>query len=85
VAHKAVQVGARGEAGSETWVAVTGVESGAAVIRGHVGALREGTSVRFTQGSPSPLPPTPEKPQAVFLGTPEASPASGRGSKSPSP
>jgi RND family efflux transporter MFP subunit len=69
VAHKAVQVGARGDADAQTWVAVSGVESGALVIRGHVGALREGTSVRFTQASPSPQP----------------SPASGRGSKSPSP
>ena len=69
VAHKAVATGARGEADKETWVAVTGVAEGAAVLRGHVGALREGTVVKFTQTAPSPQP----------------SPASGRGSKSPGP
>ncbi|HET8748058.1 MAG TPA: efflux transporter periplasmic adaptor subunit, partial [Ramlibacter sp.] len=68
VAHKAVQPGERGEADKETWVAVTGVKDGAVVIRGHVGALQEGTKVRFTQASPSLQP----------------SPASGRGSKGPS-
>lgn len=53
VAHKAVQPGARGDAGGETWVAVTGVADGATVIRGHVGPLREGTIVKFTK-APSP-------------------------------
>lgn len=48
VRHKAVQPGARGEAGDETLVAVTGLQAGARVILGHVGALREGTAVRFT-------------------------------------
>ena len=71
VAHRAVQTGARGDVDQESWVAVTGVPDGAAVIRGHVGTLREGTAVKFTpeSGAPSPQP----------------SPASGRGSKSPSP
>jgi len=68
VAHKAVESGARGEADNETWVAVTGVKDAAVVLRGHVGALQEGTKVRFTQAAPSPQP----------------SPASGRGSKTPS-
>jgi RND family efflux transporter MFP subunit len=53
VAHKAVQPGARGEAERETWVAVDGLTAGAAVIRGHVGPLREGTLVKFTK-APSP-------------------------------
>ncbi len=48
VRHKAVQPGARGEAGDQTVVAVTGLQAGARVILGHVGALREGTAVRFT-------------------------------------
>ena len=69
VMHRAVQTGARGEVDQESWVAVSGVPEGAAVIRGHVGPLREGTAVKFTQAAPSPQP----------------SPASGRGSKSPSP
>jgi RND family efflux transporter MFP subunit len=68
VAHKPVQLGARGQADKESWVAVTGLAPGATVLRGHVGALREGTAVKFT-ASPSPQP----------------SPASGRGSKAPSP
>lgn len=49
VVHKPVQPGARGDAAKESWVAVTGIAPGAAVIRGHVGALREGTAVKFTQ------------------------------------
>lgn len=70
VAHKPVQMGARGAADQETWVAVQGVAAGAMVLRGHVGPLREGTVVKFT-GAPSP--------------SPQPSPASGRGSKAPSP
>jgi RND family efflux transporter MFP subunit len=69
VVHRAVQTGARGDVDQESWVAVSGVPEGASVIRGHVGPLREGTAVKFTQAAPSPQP----------------SPASGRGSKSPSP
>ena len=49
VVHKDVDLGARGEAGKETMVAVKGVAPGAVVINGSVGTLREGTAVRFTQ------------------------------------
>lgn len=49
VAHKAVRPGARGIAGQDTWVAVEGLQPGAQVILGHVGALREGTAVKFTR------------------------------------
>ena len=73
VVHRAVQTGARGDVDQESWVAVTGVPEGAVVIRGHVGPLREGTVVKFTQAAPAALP------------SPQPSPASGRGSKSPSP
>lgn len=69
VAHRAVQTGTRGDVDQESWVAVTGVPEGATVVRGHVGPLREGTAVKFTQAAPSPQP----------------SPASGRGSRTPSP
>lgn len=55
VAHKPVEPGARGEAGKESWIAVTGLAPGAVVIKGHVGSLREGTAVKFT-GSPHPSP-----------------------------
>lgn len=53
VVHQAVQPGARGDADKETWVAVQGLAPGAVVIRGHVGALREGTAVKFT-AAPKP-------------------------------
>lgn len=49
VVHKDVELGARGEAGKETMVAVKGIAPGALVINGSVGTLREGTAVRFTQ------------------------------------
>ena len=56
VQHRAVQVGARGEVEQETWVAVEGLQPGAVVMRGHVGALREGTMVKFTGLQPPPQP-----------------------------
>jgi RND family efflux transporter MFP subunit len=60
VAHKPVTPGARGEAAKETWVAVEGIAAGAVVVKGHVGALREGTLVKFTQvpGTPAVRNPT---------------------------
>lgn len=53
VAHKAVEMGARGNSGasSETMVAIKGLAENAVVIAGAVGALREGTTVKFTQGA----------------------------------
>ncbi|MGE4239334.1 efflux RND transporter periplasmic adaptor subunit [Ramlibacter sp.] len=53
VAHKSVQPGARGDSAKETWIAVDGLAPGATVIKGHVGPLREGTTVKFTR-PPSP-------------------------------
>ena len=49
VVHKAVELGARGSADGQTLVAIKGLAEGALVIRGEIGALREGTQVRFTQ------------------------------------
>lgn len=49
VVHRAVDLGARGSAGNEAVVAVKGLPENALVIRGAIGALREGTKVRFTQ------------------------------------
>jgi RND family efflux transporter MFP subunit len=46
VVHRPVQPGLRGEAGGDTLVAVSGIAPGSAVIRGHVGPLREGTPVK---------------------------------------
>ncbi len=48
VRHLPVQTGTRGERGGQALVAVTGVEAGTVVLQGHVGALREGTAVKFT-------------------------------------
>ena len=48
VVHKAVETGVRGAVGGETMVAVKGLAENAMVIGGSVGALREGTAVKFT-------------------------------------
>lgn len=56
VAHKPVQVGERGESGTDAWVAVAGVAAGSTVVLGHVGPLREGTLVKFTAAAPPPQP-----------------------------
>jgi len=50
VQHKAVTLGARGESAgiSDTLVAVVGLAEGDAVLRGSVGPLREGTTVKLT-------------------------------------
>lgn len=58
IAHKPVEAGARGEAGKETWVAVKGLQAGDVVLLGHVGALREGTLVKFT-AAPAGRAPSP--------------------------
>ena len=61
VVHKAVELGVRGNSistGSEMLVAIQGLAEGTLVIRGEIGALREGTQVRFTQMSiPASAPP----------------------------
>jgi RND family efflux transporter MFP subunit len=53
IVHKPVTLGARGSAdagtGSEAMVAVQGLAENAVLILGAVGALREGTAVKFTQ------------------------------------
>ncbi len=52
VVHRAVELGARGTTGAATGqeaaVAVKGLPEGSVVIRGNIGAVREGTQVRFT-------------------------------------
>lgn len=57
VVHKTVALGARGTAGSEALVAVTGLAEGTLVLRGQVGALLEGTPVRFTAMDAAPTRP----------------------------
>ena len=62
VAHRAVELGARGTAsvaaGNEAVVALKGLPEGTVVIRGNIGAVREGTQVRFTPMAG--IAPTPE-------------------------
>jgi membrane fusion protein, multidrug efflux system len=48
VVHKTVVLGARGTFNGEAVVAITGLADGAQVIRANVGALRDGTPIRFT-------------------------------------
>lgn len=48
VVHKTVEPGVRGAADGQNVVAVQGLPDGVVVIRGNIGALREGTQVRFT-------------------------------------
>ncbi|WP_295954763.1 efflux RND transporter periplasmic adaptor subunit [Rhodoferax sp.] len=48
VVHKTVVPGLRGQVGTETMVAVTGLADGAQVIQGSLGSLAEGTAVTFT-------------------------------------
>jgi hypothetical protein len=49
VVHRAVELGARGNTNGTDVVAIVGVPDNTVVILGNVGALREGTSVKFTQ------------------------------------
>ena len=49
VVHKTVVPGLRGQVGTETMVAVTGLADGSQVIQGSLGVLTEGTTVTFTQ------------------------------------
>ena len=48
VVNKAVTLGQRGSTGAEPVVGIEGLADNALVIRGNIGALREGTSVSFT-------------------------------------
>jgi multidrug efflux system membrane fusion protein len=72
VMHRAVELGARGTTGvangNEAVVAVKGLPEGTVVIRGNIGAVREGTQVRFTPmagGAPAPEPVKKPAPQAA--------------------
>jgi RND family efflux transporter MFP subunit len=48
VVYRPVELGARGTSLGADVVAVSGLSDGAVLIRGHIGALREGTAVKFT-------------------------------------
>ncbi len=60
VAHKTVVLGVRGmdlaQPDSETMVGVTGLTESSTVLKSHVGALREGMAVKYTEASATPAP-----------------------------
>jgi hypothetical protein len=56
VQHVHVTLGARGQAGGQDMVAVSGLPAGSQVLAGTVGPLREGTAVRVTASAPTPTP-----------------------------
>jgi len=57
VRHQTVEMGIRGTDASgkdpQEWVAVKGLSAGSTVLKGQVGAMREGMVVRFTASNPS--------------------------------
>jgi RND family efflux transporter MFP subunit len=53
VRHQTVELGARGEIDAQVMVAIKGVSEGAKVVSGSVGALRDGTPVKFTSAPPT--------------------------------
>lgn len=56
ITHRAVQPGLRGQADGQTLVAVGGLDEGAVVVVGGIGALREGTPVRLPSTAPRGTP-----------------------------
>ena len=58
VAHKLVNLGLRGndahDSSAQTWIGVEGIAPGTRVLKGHVGALREGLQVKFTASPVTP-------------------------------
>ena len=61
VRHQTVEMGIRGYDASgkdpQEWVAVKGLAAGSVVLKGQVGAMREGMAVRFTTASPTASSP----------------------------
>lgn len=57
VRHQTVETGIRGNDASgkdsQDWVAVKGLTAGSIVLKGQVGAMREGMTVRFTANNPT--------------------------------
>lgn len=75
IRHQSVEMGIRGNDASgkdsQEWVAVKGLTPGSTVLKGQVGAMREGMVVRFTTSNPTALNPT--APPASPTVTPPAS------------
>ena len=77
VRHQTVEMGIRGNDASgkdpQDWVAVKGLAIGSVVLKGQVGAMREGMVVRFTTANPTPSTPATEV--AAPLASASASPS----------
>ncbi len=73
IRHQSVEMGIRGNDASgkdpQEWVAVKGLTPGSTVLKGQVGAMREGMVVRFTTANPSALNPT-ALPASATVATP---------------
>ncbi len=50
IRHQSLELGQRGDVAGQSWVAIKGLESGAQVLSGGVGLVREGTLVRLAGG-----------------------------------
>lgn len=74
IAHLPVKTGQSGEQAGERFVAVTGLPLGTQVVRGSLGPLREGTSVKLS-GPASPAVPAAATPAAT---APASTPAPAR-------
>jgi len=59
IVHRPVETGLRGQADGQTMVAVRGIDDGAVVVAGSVGALRDGTAVRLAPIAAAGTRPTP--------------------------
>lgn len=75
VVHRAVQAGVRSSHEGETLVAVEGLAAGALVLRGHVGALREGTRVKLSGAGGAPAQAPASSPAASPRALPGAAAA----------
>jgi len=72
IVHREVRTGVRSGQEGDTLVAVEGVPAGALVLRGHVGALREGTRVKFSAAGLAPAQAPASAPAGAPVGAPAA-------------
>lgn len=75
IVHRNVQTGVRSTHEGETLVAVEGLAAGALALRGHVGALREGTRVKLSGAGSAPAQAPASSPAASSRAVPSAAAA----------
>ncbi len=85
IVHLPVGTGQSGEHAGERWVAVTGLPTGTQVVRGSVGALREGTPVKLAPTLPTACGSLPPEGAAPCLGRPGAAASSVDAASNPAP